>query len=67
MYSPSTTDPDHILYRPNWINNIYFNTLNPIGIIEPIQFSDWAAPTVAVLKANGELQACGELAIISLP
>ena len=41
--------------------------LESLSIIEPIQFSDWAAPTVAVLKANGELQDFGELAIISLP
>ena len=23
------------------------------GVIEPIQFADWAAPIITVLKANG--------------
>ena len=31
-----------------------------LGIIEPVQFSDWAAPIVPVLKANGELRVCGD-------
>ena len=34
--------------------------LESLGIIEPVQFSDWAAPIVPVLKANGELRVCGD-------
>ena len=34
--------------------------LESLGIIEPVQFSDWAAPIVPVLKANGELHVCGD-------
>ena len=31
------------------------------GIIEPIQFADWAAPIVAVLKADGKsVRICGD-------
>ena len=29
-------------------------------IIEPVQFSDWAAPIVPVLKSNGSLQLCSD-------
>lgn len=29
-------------------------------VIEPIQFSDWAAPTVPVVKADGNIQICGD-------
>ena len=34
--------------------------LKSSGIIEPVQFSDWAVPIVPVLKANGELRVCGD-------
>ena len=30
------------------------------GIIEPIQFSDWAAPIVPVVKSNGSICICGD-------
>ena len=29
--------------------------LHQQGIIEPVQFSDWAAPIVPVLKQNGSI------------
>ena len=34
--------------------------LESLGIIEPVQFSDWAVPIVPVLKTNGELRVCGD-------
>ena len=34
--------------------------LQTLGIIQPIQFSDWAAPIVPVLKDDGRVQVCGD-------
>nr|XP_055046280.1 LOW QUALITY PROTEIN: uncharacterized protein K02A2.6-like [Misgurnus anguillicaudatus] len=34
--------------------------LQQLGVIEPIQFSDWAAPIVPVLKEDGTVRICGD-------
>ena len=34
--------------------------LESLGIIEPVQFSDWAVPIVPVVKSNGEIRVCGD-------
>lgn len=31
-----------------------------LGVIEPIEFSDWAAPIVPVLKGDGRVRICGD-------
>ena len=36
------------------------NRLQEIGIIEPVQFSELAAPIVPDLKSNGQIRICGE-------
>ena len=30
------------------------------GVIRPVEFSEWAAPTVPVLKASGDIRICGD-------
>ena len=34
--------------------------LQALGVIRPVQFSDWAAPIVPVLKGDGRLRICGD-------
>ena len=34
--------------------------LESLGIIVPVQHSNWAAPVVPVLKANGTIRLCGD-------
>ena len=34
--------------------------LESLGIIIPVQHSNWAAPVVRVLKANGTIRLCGD-------
>ena len=37
--------------------------LEKAGVIEPVQFSDWAAPIVPVLKQDGSVRICGDYKI----
>ena len=34
--------------------------LQESGVIKPIQFSDWAAPIVPVVKSDGSIRICGD-------
>ena len=34
--------------------------LEKSGIIEPVQFSEWAAPIVPVVKRDGAIRVCGD-------
>ena len=34
--------------------------LQALGVIQPIQFSDWAAPIVPVMKSDGRVRICGD-------
>lgn len=34
--------------------------LQRAGVIEPVEFSDWAAPIVPVVKEDGEVRICGD-------
>ena len=33
------------------------------GVLEPIEFSNWAAPIVALLKSDGKVRICGDFRV----
>ena len=37
--------------------------LQTLGVIQPVQFSDWAAPIVPVMKSDGRIRICGDYKI----
>ena len=37
--------------------------LQSLGVIQPVQFADWAAPIVPVLKSDGHVRICGDYKI----
>ena len=37
--------------------------LQALGVIRPVQFSDWAAPVVPVMKSDGRIRLCGDYKI----
>ena len=37
--------------------------LMSLGILEPIQFSEWASPIVSVLKSDGSVRICGDFKV----
>ena len=42
---------------------IELRRLEKEGILEPIEFSNWAAPIVAVLKSDGKVRICGDFRV----
>jgi hypothetical protein len=37
--------------------------LQEAGVITPVQFSDWAAPIVPVVKGDGSIRICGDYSV----
>ena len=37
--------------------------LQALGVIQPVQFSDWGAPIVPVTKSDGRIRICGDYKI----
>lgn len=37
--------------------------LQETGIIEPVEYSDWAAPVIPAVKTDGTIKICGDYKI----
>ena len=57
---PRFCKPRTILYALRTKVNKELERLEAAGVIEPVQFSDWAAPIVPMLKQDGSLRICGD-------
>ena len=62
-----TRMPNHVSAKPRTVPytlrtkvNQELDRLEKAGVIEPIQFADWAASIVPVLKRDGSLRICGD-------
>lgn len=49
-----------VAYAMEEIVNKELDRLEGLGIISPVDYSDWAAPVVVVRKANGQIRICGD-------
>nr|XP_049464977.1 uncharacterized protein K02A2.6-like [Anopheles coluzzii] len=49
-----------VAYAMEEIVNKELDRLEGLGIISPVDYSDWAAPVVVVRKANGQIRLCGD-------
>ena len=60
MYNPSSR-PVPLALKPKVEEEL--DRLQSEGIISPVQFSNWAAPIVPVMKRNGAVRICGDYQI----
>uniref|UniRef100_A0ABM0MCA9 Uncharacterized protein K02A2.6-like n=1 Tax=Saccoglossus kowalevskii TaxID=10224 RepID=A0ABM0MCA9_SACKO len=57
---PKFFKPRQVPYAMKAKVNLELDRLLCDGIIEPVEFSDWATPIVPVLKGNGNVRICGD-------
>ena len=57
---PKFYRPRSVPYAMREKVDVELDRLHQQGIIEPVQFSDWAAPIVPVLKQDGNVRICGD-------
>ncbi len=58
-------DVKPVFYKPRQVPmrdkvNKELKRLEETDVIEPVQFSDWAAPIVSVMKPDGSVRVCGD-------
>ena len=57
---PNFREPHTVAYALKPAVEKELDKLQKEGIIEPVQFSEWVAPIVAVEKPGGQVQICGD-------
>ena len=59
--------PRPVLYALKGVIKRELECLEQQGIIEPVKYSDWAAPVVPVPKADGSIRLCGNYKVTNNP
>ncbi|KAG8173933.1 hypothetical protein JTE90_006023 [Oedothorax gibbosus] len=61
--SDSTSTKLRELYRTHWLRTLIKKLidLKKLGLIEPVETSDWATPIVPIVKPDGSIRICGDL------
>ncbi|XP_056089739.1 uncharacterized protein K02A2.6-like [Rhinichthys klamathensis goyatoka] len=66
-YKPKFCQPRVVPYALRPKVEAELNRLTEIGVLTPVQYSEWATPIVPVVKRNGDVRICGDFKVTVNP